>query len=94
MSTLAEYIRWYADLSFYEKPFCEVDNVVLSMLAYYDFNVKHRASVRRACTNTTANDSFLEALCESRRFGSFWTAAGSNAAAGFCPRRTTTSSPA
>lgn len=70
MSTLAEYIRWYADLSFYEKPFCEVDNVVLSMLAYYDFNVKHRASVRRACTNTTANDSFLEALCESRRFGS------------------------
>ncbi len=73
MSTLTDYIEWYADLSFYEKPFNEVDNLVLSTLIYYDFNWKpgeKPKSLRRCVTNSTANDSFLRSACRSVRFGS------------------------
>lgn len=70
MSSLTDYIRWYADFSFYEKPFNEVDNLVLSTLAYYQFDVKRPAAVRRCCTNSSAKDSFLKAVMDSRRFGS------------------------
>lgn len=73
MSSLADYIRWYADFSFYEKPFNDVDNLVLCMLTYYHFDLKDpagSASLRRCVANSTANDSFLSAACRSRRFGS------------------------
>lgn len=73
MSSLADYIRWYADFSFYEKPFNEVDNLVLCMLTYYNYNIKddgRPASLRRCVTNAVSNDGFLSAAYHSRRFGS------------------------
>lgn len=37
MSNIISYLHWRGDLSFSERPFNEVDNVVLSALAYLDF---------------------------------------------------------
>lgn len=74
MSSLADYINWYADASFYDKPFNEVDNVVLCTLTYYDFDPKaigdRSVSLRRCVTNSTEKDPFLNAVVKSRRFGS------------------------
>ncbi|MBQ3330435.1 MAG: DUF2974 domain-containing protein [Ruminococcus sp.] len=73
MSSLTDYIQWYAEFSFYEKPFNEVDNVVISTLTYYHFDLKgsdRSLSVRRCVTDSAANDSFLKAIHNSRRFGS------------------------
>ena len=74
MSSLADYINWYADFSFYDKPFNEVDNVVLCTLTYYDFDPKaigdRSVSLRRCVTNSTEKDPFLNAVVKSRRFGS------------------------
>ena len=73
MSSLADYIRWYSDFTFYEKPFNEVDNLVLSMLSYYQYSLKRSdgkpMSLRRAVTNSFDNDEVLEAAYLSRRFG-------------------------
>ena len=38
MPTIKDYLRWRGDLSFDERPFNDVDNVVLSALAYVDFS--------------------------------------------------------
>ena len=73
-TSLADYIRWYEDFSFYEKEFTEVDNLVLSMLAYYRYDLKKHdgepLSLRRAVKNSFDSDDFLEAAYHSRRFGS------------------------
>lgn len=73
MSSLAEYIRWYAEFSFYDKPFNDVDNLVLSMLAYYSFDGKKNSErpkvLRRCVANSPKNDDFLSAVLNSRRFG-------------------------
>ena len=70
MSSLADYIRWYAELSFYEKPFNEVDNLVLSMLTYYRFKGSDRPQTLRRCIiGSTEKDAFLRAAVNSRRFG-------------------------
>lgn len=73
MSSLTDYIRWYADLSFYELPFNEVDNLVLSTLVYYRYDLKKSGgkpvSLKRCVTNPQARDAFLSAVCGSRRFG-------------------------
>ncbi|MBQ3265076.1 MAG: DUF2974 domain-containing protein [Ruminococcus sp.] len=73
MSSITDYIRWYAEFSFYEKPFNEVDNIVLSTLTYYHFELKDAGrpmAVKRAVTNSISSDAFLSAVCASRRFGS------------------------
>ena len=73
MSSITDYIRWYADFTFYDKPFNEADNVVLCMLTYYGFDLKESSrptSVRRAVTGDRQDDPFLNAVCSSRRFGS------------------------
>ena len=73
MSSLTDYIQWYAEFSFYEKPFNEVDNLILSTLTYYNYDLKgadRPMSLRRCVTNSTANDVFLRAVYNSRRFGS------------------------
>ena len=73
MSSLTDYIQWYAEFSFYEKPFNEVDNVILSTLTYYNYDLKgseRPLSLRRCVTNSTENDAFLRAAYNSRRFGS------------------------
>lgn len=38
MADLIEYIRWRGDLTFLERPFNEVDNLVLSQIAYHAFD--------------------------------------------------------
>ena len=73
MDILKDYIKWYSDFSFYDKPFNEVDNLVLSMLSYYQFDLKKPDSkptqLKRCVTNSADGDSFLTAALESRRFG-------------------------
>ena len=72
MSSLTEYIRWYADFSFYDKPFNEIDNLILSTLTYYHYEMKDSSrplSLRRCVTDSVENDSFLSAVYHSRRFG-------------------------
>lgn len=38
MGNIYTYLKWRGDLDFAERPFCEVDNLVLSELAYMDFS--------------------------------------------------------
>jgi hypothetical protein len=69
---LTDYIQWYAGFSFYEMPFGDVDNLVMSTLAYYHFNLLRQeskaASIRR-CIAASAGSGFYKALYDSRRFG-------------------------
>ena len=37
MGNLLSYIIWRGDISFLERPFNEVDNLVFSMISYIDF---------------------------------------------------------
>ncbi len=37
MANIISYLKWRGDLSFAERPFCEVDNLVLAALAYVDW---------------------------------------------------------
>lgn len=38
MGNIYTYLKWRGDLDFTERPFCEVDNLVLSQLSYVDFS--------------------------------------------------------
>ena len=38
MATVLDYLDWRGDLPFPSAPFCEVDNLILSLLAYFDFS--------------------------------------------------------
>ncbi len=38
MSNITSYIKWRGDLTFDERPFCDVDNIVLSELSYFYFD--------------------------------------------------------
>lgn len=38
MYPIISYLKWRGDLTFQERPFCEVDNLVLSLLAYADLS--------------------------------------------------------
>ena len=72
MNSITDYVYWYADFSFYEKPFNEVDNFVLSNLAYYSYELKKDVKVAslRRCVKGSSNDAFLNAVKRSVRFGS------------------------
>lgn len=37
MANIMDYIDWRGDLSFEAAPFCEVDNLILSILSYFDY---------------------------------------------------------
>ena len=37
MANMMDYIDWRGDLEFSQVPLCEVDNLILSMLCYIDF---------------------------------------------------------
>ena len=37
MGNIVSYLKWRGDISLRERPFCDVDNLVLSELAYLDF---------------------------------------------------------
>ena len=36
MPNITDYVRWYKDIGFDVKPFCDVDNIVLCQLSYLD----------------------------------------------------------
>ena len=38
MGNIYTYLKWRGDLNFTERPFCELDNLVFSQLAYMDFS--------------------------------------------------------
>lgn len=38
MGNIYTYLKWRGDLNFVERPFCEVDNLILSELCYMDFS--------------------------------------------------------
>ncbi|MBR2528632.1 MAG: DUF2974 domain-containing protein [Blautia sp.] len=38
MANMNDYLDWRGDLTFYQDPFCEVDNLILAQLAYTDFD--------------------------------------------------------
>ena len=38
MANISDYLDWRGDLDFSVSPFCEVDNLILSELAYVDFD--------------------------------------------------------
>lgn len=38
MENILSYLKWRGDISFAERPFCEVDNLILSELSYLDFS--------------------------------------------------------
>lgn len=73
MSSLTDYVRWYADLSFYDMPFNDVDNLVLSTLTYYHFDLLKKAEGKaaslRRCLQGNADSGFYKAVYDSRRFG-------------------------
>ena len=37
MQSINDYLDWRGDLTFSASPFCEVDNLIFSMLAFIDF---------------------------------------------------------
>ena len=57
MISLFKYIEKYGNFNFYEKEFTEVDNVILSALAYIDFNgivsnnVKEKKTLKDVATS-------------------------------------------
>ena len=56
MGTLQEYVEWRGDLTFSQAPFCEVDNLIFSGIAYLDFQRIVPASL------SAAPVSFLAAM--------------------------------
>ncbi len=78
MGNIQTYLKWRGDLTFEERPFCDVDNLILAELSYVEFNDILRdetdtVSVREAA-NLLAGETenkyleMLSAMAESRRF--------------------------
>ena len=44
MANVLDYLDWRGDLPFPSAPFCEVDNLILSLLAYMDFSDPERSA--------------------------------------------------
>lgn len=60
MADLIEYVRWRGDLSFLERPFNEIDNLVLSQISYHAFDGIVPAPGQGAVTLRKAADRFFE----------------------------------
>lgn len=56
MADLIEYIRWRGDLTFLERPFNEVDNLVLSQIAYHAFDGIVPGETTAVATGLTATE--------------------------------------
>ena len=83
MGTILDYIVWRGDLTMKERPFNEVDNLILSELVYFDFDkvmeeetaitieeAYRRYQLQEYPENYSINDPvpMLKACAESRRF--------------------------
>ena len=60
MADLIEYIRWRGDLTFIDRPFNEVDNLVLSQIAYHAFDGIIPSPGQGQISLQEAADLFLE----------------------------------
>ena len=60
MADLIEYIRWRGDLTFSERPFNDVDNLVLSQIAYHAFDGIIPSPGQGQISLQEAADLFLE----------------------------------
>ena len=61
MANIISYIKWRGDLNFSERPFCEVDNLVLAELAYVDFDgIVPKAGTGEAITLAEAAKACIE----------------------------------
>jgi hypothetical protein len=63
MNNILSYVKWRGDLSYQQSPFNDVDNLVLSMLAYVDFSDvadadKNGVSLLEAYRQITQKDDF------------------------------------
>lgn len=72
MANISDYLDWRGDLDFFRDPFNEVDNLILSELAYTDFDgivpgeeSKERVTIRQACRRFF--DRYTEAEILSRQ---------------------------
>ena len=73
MTDIIGYVRWYSDVDFSAMQFNDVDNLVLSYLAYYSYpSVSEpgtRASVRSCLQGRYPDSRFIDAVISSKRFG-------------------------
>lgn len=83
MGNIISYLKWRGDIGFLERPFCNVDNLVLAELSYFDFsgivpNDEHSVLVsdiaEQMCHRKLTSDisglpaDFISAFVNSRRF--------------------------
>ena len=59
MANILDYIAWRGDLDFSEAPFCEVDNLVLSLLSYFDFSGLVPESPQKSVTLSQAAGQYF-----------------------------------
>ncbi len=59
MANMMDYIDWRGDLDFSEVPICEVDTLILSQIAYVDFENIVSASFNKPILLSTAVKSYL-----------------------------------
>ncbi len=83
MANIIDYVAWRGDLSFAERPFNDVDNLILAELAYSDFKgivtdmpvplddawALYNAEGRDQSTMLCDPRALLEVCADSRRFG-------------------------
>lgn len=62
MGTVINYLKWRGDLTMFERPFNDIDNVILSMLIYVDF-CKIRSEIR--CGNKLQLSEAINQLLDS-----------------------------
>lgn len=72
MASLAEYLRWRGDIQFFEHPFNDADNIILSTFAYIDLTgivpteeQGGSMTLRDACREllTIPSDDFAKRMC-------------------------------
>ena len=83
MGNIVSYLKWRGDIGFCERPFCNVDNLVLAELSYFDFtglvpaddrSVQVSEIAEKMCQKKAASDvsglpaDFISAFVKSRRF--------------------------
>ena len=60
MANMMDYIDWRGDLEFSQVPLCEVDNLILSVLCYVDFENMIPSSFDQSVLFNTAAKSYLK----------------------------------
>ena len=85
MDSLYDYIKWYGEFSFEEKPLTEVDNIILSRISYliiegieFDHPYKFKDVVKKLQATTGihgcfyGNEQIVIDAADSKRFGEMY----------------------